>query len=191
VSPDVRQRAEGASDEKNGTTPSKESENKSELPEPEKLKIIKEYHESLIGGHTGISRTYERLKSYVSWPNMQKDIENYIRQCVSCQKNKHTVPNTKMAMDITGTPYATFDKISMACMGPLPLTEKGNKYILSCRDQLSKYLIAIAIPNQEAETIARALVDNVITVFGSLGSILTDCASNFTGEVMRNLCRFL
>jgi transposase InsO family protein len=79
----------------------------------------------------------------------------------------------------------------MDCMGPLPLTEKRNKYILSCQDQLSKYLISIAIPNQEAETIARVLVDNVITVFGSPGSILTDCASNFTGEIMRHLCRLL
>jgi hypothetical protein len=74
-------------------------------------------------------------------------------------------------------------------MGPLPLTEKGNKYILSCQDQLSKYPIAIAIPNQEAETVATALVDNVIIVFVSPGSILTSCASNFTGEVMRHLCR--
>ena len=94
-------------------------------------------------------------------------------------------------MEITDTPYATFDKISMDCMGPLPLTEKGNKYILSCQDQLSKYLIAIPIPNQEAETIAGALVDNVITLFGSPGSIITDCSSNFTGEVMRHLCRLL
>jgi hypothetical protein len=57
VSPDVRQQAEGASDEKNETTPSEESENQSELSEPEKLKIRREYHESLIGGQTGISRT--------------------------------------------------------------------------------------------------------------------------------------
>jgi hypothetical protein len=96
-----------------------------------------------------------------------------------------------MAMEITDIPYATFDKISMDWMGPLPLTEKGNKYILSCQDQLAKYLIAIPIPNQEAETIAGALVDNAITMFGSLGSFPTDCASNITGEVMRQLCRLL
>jgi hypothetical protein len=48
----------------------------------------------------------------------------------------------------------------MDCMGPLPSTEKGNKYILSCQDQLSKYLTAVPIPNQEAETIERALVDS-------------------------------
>jgi hypothetical protein len=109
VSPDVRQQAEGASDEKNGTTPSKESENESELSEPEKLKIIKEYHESLIGGHTGISRTYERLKSYISWPNMRKDIENYIRQCVSCQKNKHTFPTARWQWKLQ-TPHTSLLK---------------------------------------------------------------------------------
>jgi hypothetical protein len=58
------------------------------------------------------------------------------------------------------------------CMGPLPLSEQGNRYILTCQVQLSKYLVAIALPNQKAVTIARAVVDNVITVFGSPGSIL-------------------
>lgn len=173
------------------TVGSEYSGNFSEPSDSEKESIIREYHESLIGGHTGISRTYERLKPYVSWPNMRRDIENYVRKCASCQRNKHTVPYTKMAMEVTDTPYAPFEKISLDCMGPLPLTEQGNKYILTCQDQLSKYLVAIALPNQEAVTIARALVDNVITVFGSPGSILTDCASNFTGEVMRHLCKLL
>ncbi|PNF20391.1 hypothetical protein B7P43_G09709 [Cryptotermes secundus] len=183
--------AGSATNEKNETVGSEYSGNFSEPSDSEKESIIREYHESLIGGHTGISRTYERLKPYVSWPNMRRDIENYVRKCASCQRNKHTVPYTKMAMEVTDTPYAPFEKISLDCMGPLPLTEQGNKYILTCQDQLSKYLVAIALPNQEAVTIARALVDNVITVFGSPGSILTDCASNFTGEVMRHLCKLL
>jgi transposase InsO family protein len=122
---------------------------------------------------------------------MRRDIENYIRKCASCQRNKHTVKNTKMGMEVTDPPYATFEKISLGCMGPLPLTAQGNRYILTCQDQLSKYLVAIALPNQDAVTVTRALVDNVITVFGSQGSILTDCASNFTGEIRRHLCKLL
>jgi hypothetical protein len=43
-------------------------------------------------------------------------------------------------------------------------------------------MVATLVPNKEAVTQARALVDNVITVFGSPGSILTDCASNFTEQ---------
>jgi hypothetical protein len=64
---------------------------------------------------------------------MRRDIENYIRKCESCQSNKHTVKNTKMEMEVTDTPYATFEKISLDCMGPLPLTEQGNKFILTCQ----------------------------------------------------------
>jgi hypothetical protein len=144
-----------ATDGKNETVGSEDSGKLSALSESEKKSIIREYHESLIGGHTGIARTYERLNSYVSWPNMRREIEHYIRKCASFQRNKHTIPNTKMAMEVTDTPCATFEKISLDCMGPLPLTEQGNRYILRCQDQLSKYQVATALPNQEAVTIAK------------------------------------
>jgi hypothetical protein len=97
-----------ANNGKNETVGSEDSGNVSELSKSEKERIIREYHESLIGGHTGISRTYERLKPYVSWPNMRRDIESYVRHCASCQRNKHTVPYTKMAMEVTDTPDVTF-----------------------------------------------------------------------------------
>jgi hypothetical protein len=71
-----------------------------------------------------------------------------------------------MAMEVTDTPHATF-----GLHGTLPLMEQGNRYILTCQDHLSKYLEAIAIPNQEAVTITRALVDNLITMFGLPGSV--------------------
>jgi hypothetical protein len=180
-----------ANNGKNETVVSEDHGNVSELSVYDKKSIIREYHESLTGGHTGISRTYERLKPYISWPNMRRDIQNYIRKCALNQRNKHTAKNTKMEMEITDTPCATFEKISLDCIGPLPLRVQGNRYIITCLDQLSKYLVAIALPNQEAVTIAKVLVDNVITVLGSSGSILTDCASNFTGEIMRHLCKLL
>lgn len=113
-----------------------------------------EYYKSLVGCHTEISANCVRFKFYISWPNTRKGTEDCVRKCVSCQKNKHTVPNTNTAMEITDTPCATFDKINMGCMDPLSLTEKKNKYILSCQDQLSKYLDAIPIRNKEVETIA-------------------------------------
>jgi len=51
-------------------------------------KILKEMHECPIGGHQGVQRTYERLKLYVTWPGMFRDVENYIKNCEICQKNK-------------------------------------------------------------------------------------------------------
>jgi hypothetical protein len=37
----------------------------------EKLGILKEMHESPIGGHIGMNRTYQRLKQYISWEGMK------------------------------------------------------------------------------------------------------------------------
>jgi len=61
------------------------------------------------------------------------------------------ISNTKMAVEVTDTPFATFDTISIECLGLLSLTENGNKYILSCKEQLSKYRTDIPIRDQEAE----------------------------------------
>jgi hypothetical protein len=66
-------------------------------------KILKEMHECPIGGHQGIQRTYERLKLYVTWPGMFQDVENYIKKCEICQKNKFTGPYTKASFQETDT----------------------------------------------------------------------------------------
>ena len=50
----------------------------------------------------------------------------------------------------------------MDILGPLPTTENGNKYILLIIDYFSKWPIAVALPDVEAATIARAFVDNIV-----------------------------
>jgi hypothetical protein len=58
-----------------------------DLSEKEKLEILKEIHDSSIGGHAGINRTYHKLKQFINWHGMKNDVENYIRLCEKCQKN--------------------------------------------------------------------------------------------------------
>ena len=59
-------------------------------------KILKEMHECPIGGHQGVQRTYDKLKLYVTWPGMFRDVEDYIRKCEVCHKNKFTGPYLKL-----------------------------------------------------------------------------------------------
>jgi hypothetical protein len=66
------------------------AETGSVLTEEEKRKILQEFHEQPIGGHLGMKRTFDRLKQYISWPGMKKEIE-----CEICQKNKITQYKTK------------------------------------------------------------------------------------------------
>jgi hypothetical protein len=78
-----------------------------DLIEKEKLEILKEIHDSPIGGHAGINRTYRKLKQFINWPGMKSDVENYFRVCEKCQKNKMTQCHTRMPLMITYTVHCT------------------------------------------------------------------------------------
>lgn len=63
---------------------------------------------------------------------------------------------------ITDTRIDPFDKISIDIVGLLPMTPNGNKHIFTIQDNLTKYCIAVPVPDTKAETIADALARNVI-----------------------------
>jgi hypothetical protein len=49
-------------------------------------RIIAWYHEYLA--HPGMTRMEATLRSTMTWPNMRKDIEQYVRTCRKCHLNK-------------------------------------------------------------------------------------------------------
>jgi len=76
------------------------------IPEIEKRKnIIEEAHTSAIGGHKGITKTYNRIRQNFYWENIKADIQNYIEQCLQCQIKKLVHVKTKQPMIITDTPF--------------------------------------------------------------------------------------
>jgi hypothetical protein len=161
------------------------------LTKEEKLKIFQEMHDKPIGGHLGMNRTYDRLKLFTSWPGMKQELEEYVKQCEICQKNKITQNKTRMPMKITTIPEIVWEKCALDIVGPLNLTLDGNRYVLTFQDELSKYTLAIPIEHQDAATIARVFVEEVILKFGIPQMILTDQGSNFMSEVFTNVCKLL
>jgi hypothetical protein len=45
---------------------------------------------------------------------------------------------------------------AMDILGPLPITAGGNQYVLVMSDHFSKWIEAVPLPNQRAETVAMA-----------------------------------
>lgn len=104
--------------------------NQIKIPAPrDRPQLIRENHSTAIGGHKGITKTFNRIRYKYSWPRMKRDIETYIRNCKDCQLKKLVRVKTRQPMVLTDTPGAAFDKVSMDIMGPLPTTGTGNTYI--------------------------------------------------------------
>ncbi|XP_043488078.1 uncharacterized protein LOC122515007 [Polistes fuscatus] len=151
--------------------------------------ILAECHSSPIGGHKGVTKTYNKIRHKYHWPNLKKDISDFIKNCTSCQLKKLVRVKSKEPMVLTDTPGAAFDKIAMDIVGPLPETKSGNRYILTIQDALTKYFIAIPLQTTTSIDIAEGLVHNVCNVFGAPRSILTDQGTNFTSSLLKAIAK--
>ena len=71
------------------------------------------------------------------------------------------------------------------------MTEDGYKYILTCQDNLSKYLIAIPMINQTAEEVTSTFLRHIVLLYGIPQFIVTDQGSQFMSDIFRRLCILL
>ena len=171
----------------------RETETKRQLVRDEETKntILYEYHDSPIGGHRGMNRTVREIRKRYEWPNMKREIEGYVKKCHSCQENKTLGPRHKAPMEITTTARRPFERCAIDIVGPTTGTSKGNRYILTFQDDLTKFIVAEPIQSQDAETVAREFVRSIILKFGTPEVVLSDQGSNFLSELFRNTCKLL
>lgn len=158
-------------------------------PPEEREELIRENHASTVAGHKGVNKTYKRLRQRYHWKNMKEQVQAFIQGCHNCQLKKLVRVKHKQPMTLTDTPGASFDKVAMDVMGPLPTSMAGNRYILTIQDLLTKYLVLIPLANTTSIDVAEAMRKNLISYFGAPRCILTDQGKNFTSTLMKILAR--
>jgi transposase InsO family protein len=80
-----------------------------------------------------------------------------------------------------------FLDVLLDVVGPLPVTDNGNRYLLTFIDHFTRFCEAIPIPTQETEIIAREFVTRIITQFGVTRKLLTDRVASFTSALMKEI----
>lgn len=160
-----------------------------EYTEEEKLIILQQFHDSELGGHLGINKTLKMVKKQFNWKGINNDVREYINNCTFCQKNKITNREVRQPMAITTISSRPFKKLFLSIIGPLTTTLSGNKYILIMQDDLTKYSLGVPIPNQEANTVARAFVTRFVCINGIPETILTDQSTAFWNNTFTKICK--
>ena len=121
----------------------------------------------LKSGHWQVEMQNEKtlrwLKERFYWPGHYTDVKKLVP--ILCQLfNYKTSTPTRQAP--IGTVTASYPKqiIATDLVGPLPESDTGNRYILVVADYFTRYMEAFPLPNQEATTVARTLVDEIFWV---------------------------
>jgi len=145
----------------------------------EKVKLIlKEAHDSFSGGHFGVNKTLDRIRKRFYWATCKQDVEDWCRTCTICVAKKGPTEKGKSELQIynAGMP---FERLQMDILGPFPVSTLGNKYLLVVTDCFTKWVEAFPISNFKTNTVARVLVDQVVSRFGVPTEIHTDQGRNF------------
>ena len=93
-----------------------------------------------------------------------------------------------MKIAMSGAPM---DRIATDILGELPVTEDGNKYILVVSDYFSKWTECFPMPNMEAATVARIIVEQVIARFGVPYTIHSDQGAQYESQLFSQMCQLL
>jgi len=131
-----------------------------------------------------------KVKRHYYWKGMTRDITYYIRKCPKCQKSKVT-RKIKTPLTITDTPIHAFDRVIVDTIGPLSKSENGNEYAVTLICDLTKYLVAIPIPNKNANTVAKATFENFILKYGPVKTFITDMGTEYKNSIINDLWKYL
>lgn len=148
-------------------------------------RILKDHHCSTIGGHKGEKKTYTRILNNYYWKNMIKDIKEFVRNCLECQRVKANRRPCITPLELTDTPKRFNDKVAMDVVGPLRETRRGHKYILTAQCLLTKHSWAWPLSNYTSESCANVFLKHYICRYGAPKIILTDNGRNFVSEFMK------
>ncbi|KAJ8369428.1 hypothetical protein SKAU_G00094560 [Synaphobranchus kaupii] len=147
-------------------------------------------HGSVGVGHFSNNKTLHQLRGKFHWPGCRHDVELHIHCCDSCtaQKGPNQRSRAPLQQHLVGAPM---ERVGVDVLGPFPVTDSSNRYILVVLDYFTKWLEAFAVPDQSAATMAERLVEEMFTRFGAPAELHSDQGRNFESQLLAEVCKRL
>ena len=160
------------------------------VPKKFRQDILRDLHEGMTGGHLGEVKTLSKLKERIYWPGHYNDVRDWCQTCKACAKRKSPVPGRQAPMHTITAGYPT-QVMAVDLLGPLTESKNGNCYVLVIGDYFSRCMEALPVPNQEASTVAKKLVDEVFLRFSPPEQLHSDQGRQFESKLVMEVCKLL
>ena len=160
------------------------------VPPPLREEVLKELHSGALEGHMGEEKTLHKAKERFYWPGMQRDVQDLCKTCDACATRKKA-PRRNHAPLVTIKAGYPMQVVAVDILGPLPESESGNSFVLVAGDYFTKWMEAYPIHNQEAETVARKLVDEMFCRFSPPEQLHSDQGRQFESGLIKEICNIL
>lgn len=145
--------------------------------------LLKTFHSSELGGHSGERATYQRINLVFHWPGLKQDVTAFVKACPVCPINKAEHCPYPGLLEPLCVPDFAWAHVSMDFVEGLPIFE--NKYlILVLVDRFTKYAHFMGMKHPiTVESVARAFCETIFKLHGMPVVIVTDRDRIFTSNL--------
>lgn len=153
--------------------------------------MMREHHETPIGGHAGAEKTYQRLSANFYWVGMRKEVKEFVARCMTCQTIKYSTSSPQGLLQPLEIPTRVWEDLALDFIVGLP-NSKGSTTILVVVDRLTKYAHFGALPTSyTASKVAELFCNMVIKLHGLPRTIVSDRDPIFTSQFWQKLFEFM
>ena len=161
------------------------------VPREHRMAIFNQLH-SL--SHPGVKGTTQLVTERYFWPDMKRNIKEWVRECVNCQKSKVFKHNRTQVQHMQFPASDRFYTVHLDIVGPLK-PSKGTfspypselRYLVTFIDRATRWFEVVPVSNITAETIADVFLTAWVSRFGVPLHIVTDRGRQFESELMSHL----
>lgn len=161
------------------------------VPKPLRGEILRLAHDDPFAGNLGVKKTFDRILRCFFWPGLKRDIKQHCKTCRVCQacgKSNEGVPSYPLyPIPVMGEP---FDRVIVDCVGPLPRTKAGNKFLLTMMCATTRFPEAVPLRGITTAAILKAL-QKFFSVFGLPKVVQTDQGTNFMSRIFSQVMKQL
>ena len=160
------------------------------IPETCVDKIIELYHTSLFAGHQGVINTYLTISDKFFISHLMHYLRSFLSICHICQLFRNDKPPSRQLETRINLNYRPMSRLSMD-LKVMPRSQKGHWYILCMIDEMTNYLITTPLYQARSEEVGEALIENIISTFGTPAYMMMDQDSAFMSALMSYLFKKL
>ena len=141
----------------------------------------------------GVTRTLIMLEHFYWWVGMKACTKWWVRRCLKCQARKTSRQTIRWSTLPIPLPDSPGISVSVYYSGPLPITARGNSYILLFTDRFSwrADMFAVTATESTAEGTANTLVNRFISLWECPSTFLSDNRLQFCAQLATAVYKFL